>query len=178
MSIGRLLVAVAVAGSFAGCKGADDKASGEAASGKPAMSSGAATTTPTAAAGPSAGKAYKTLGGSLVLDLPAGADVSDDGSVFGPGKLEFAVYLEDAKQAPKTDAAARKEIIKGRSEVKSFTSESTLPDGWVLLFAGERGLGFECGRALGGKRFVFWGDRLPDEATRTMALDACKTSHL
>lgn len=158
----------------AGCSsGSGEQPTASGASGKPAAS-GAPTASATAK--PASGSGYKTLGGKLTLDLPAGADVSDDGSVFGPGKLEMAVYVESEKQAPKTDPAARKEIIKGRSTVKSFTSDATLPDGWLILFEGEKGLGFECGRTIGGTRFVFWGDSSPDEATRTMAVNACKTA--
>ena len=174
-------VTVAVAVFAAGCgDGSGDKPAGEGSGSKPAVSTGAATgaTAASAAAkGAEPGKTlYKTLGGSLTLELPTGAEVSDDGSVFGPGKLELSVYVEDAAKAPKTDVASRKVIIEGRSVVKKVTSDSTLPDGWVVLFEGERGLGFECGRLIGGRRFVFWGDRAPDEATRTLAVDACKKS--
>lgn len=170
---GFVTAAVTVAVLVAGCK---DEPGAESSGGKPAVTTGAATGA-AAAQGVAPGKTvYKTLGGSLSLELPAGAEVSDDGSVFGPGKVEFAVYLEDAAKAPKTDVASRKPIIEGRSVVKKFTSDVALPDGWVVLFEGERGLGFECGRVIGGRRFVFWGDRSPDEATRTIAVDACKKS--
>ena len=167
---GALLVAMI------GCGEGSGSASGSAPSGaKPTASTGGAASS-AAAAGAAPGKTlFKTLGGKVSLELPAGAQVSSDGSVFGPGKLELAVYEEPAKTA-KTDPASRKPIIEGRSTVKKYTSDAKLADGWLILFESDGALGFECGRTVGGNLFVFWSHTLPDEATRTLAVDGCKSA--
>jgi len=117
----------------------------------------------------------KMFGGRVTIEVPDGTDVSDDGSVFGPDGLELAVYVEDA-HAPK-DLAARKEIIEGRCGVEAFSSLEARPDGWEILFeTDDPALGFERGRLVGGMRLVFWGDRLPDEAARKLALAVCASA--
>jgi hypothetical protein len=84
----------------------------------------------------------RTVG--VVLSLPDGCDVSDDGSVVGPDGLDFAVFAEPAFDQP---LATRREIAGGRSYVDAFTHEEITPDGWLLLFSTEDGeLGFELGR--------------------------------
>ena len=158
---------------LAACKDkSEPEKPGSGAASPPSSSAAAATSK---GSEPAAG-GRKTLHGALLLNVPAAAEVSDDGSVFGPGKVELAVYAEDSVKTPHPDVASRKKIIEGRSTVKSYGATENLPDGWVVLFQSDKGLGFECGRVLGGKCYVFWGDSSPDEATRTQAVDVCKTS--
>ena len=111
----------------------------------------------------------------VALNVPEGSDTTGDGSVFAPDGLELALYVENPLETPRTDTAFRKEIIEGRSYVEEFTGEDTFPDGWLVLFRTDAGLGFELGRVVDGKRIVFWADRLPTDGVRERALEICRS---
>ena len=113
----------------------------------------------------------------ITVDLPAASEVSD-GSVFGPDGLEFAVYADPEGAAP-TDVSARRDFIEGRSPVASFRSETATADGWLVLFETEDGeRGFELGRRAPGKVYVFWADRLRDDAGLELAVNICKSAKI
>ena len=108
------------------------------------------------------------------VGLPDECDLSGDAAnatLFGPGGVEFSVYVEDPSQTPRTDFAMRRELAAGRSYIAEFTSEETTEDGWLIRFRTEDDtLGFELGRVLGGRRLVFWGGDLPNEEALATAI--------
>jgi hypothetical protein len=101
--------------------------------------------------------------------------VTENGSIFAPGGVELALYI-DVPGAPAWD---RQNAIEARCYVKNWGATETTSAGWCVEFETADGeLGFEIGRWCPDRTVIFWADRLRDLPAREKAIAIARRARL